>query len=100
MKKLVVLLALLFVPFSAMAQGVVSAADPRAAAAGTEILREGGTATDAAIATMLALNVVEPQSAGMGGGAFFLQFSAKTGKITTVDGREAAPMAADDHWFY
>jgi gamma-glutamyltranspeptidase/glutathione hydrolase len=100
MKKLVVLLALLFVPFSSMAQGVVSAADPRAAAAGTEILREGGTATDAAIATMLALNVVEPQSAGMGGGAFFLQFDAKTGKITTVDGREAAPMAADGHWFY
>jgi gamma-glutamyltranspeptidase/glutathione hydrolase len=100
MKKLVVLLALLFVPFSAMAQGVVSAADPRAAAAGTEILREGGTATDAAIATMLALNVVEPQSAGMGGGAFFLQFDAKTGKITTVDGREAAPMAADGRWFY
>jgi len=100
MKKLVLLLALLFVPFSAMAQGVVSAADPRAAAAGTEILREGGTATDAVIATMLALNVVEPQSAGIGGGAFFVQYDVKTGKIATVDGREAAPMAADGRWFY
>ena len=45
---------------------MVSAADPRAAAAGVEILRKGGSATDAAIATMLALNVVEPQSAGIG----------------------------------
>lgn len=100
MKKLLVLVALLFLPITASAQGVVSAADPRATAAGTEILRAGGSATDAAIATMLALNVVEPQSAGIGGGAFFLQYDAKTGKIATVDGREAAPMAADGHWFY
>ena len=100
MKKLVALLAALFLPLAAYAQGVVSAADPRAAAAGVEILREGGSATDAAIATMLALNVVEPQSAGIGGGAFFVQYDARTRATTTVDGREAAPMAADDHWFY
>lgn len=100
MKKLFLLLALLAAPAAASAQGVVSAADPRAAAAGTEILNAGGSATDAAIATMLALNVVEPQSAGIGGGAFFLQYDVKTGKIATVDGREAAPMAANDHWFY
>ncbi|WP_137864498.1 MULTISPECIES: gamma-glutamyltransferase [unclassified Sphingomonas] len=100
MKKLFLLLALLAAPAAASAQGVVSAADPRAAAAGTEILNAGGSATDAAIATMLALNVVEPQSAGIGGGAFFLQYDVKTGKIATVDGREAAPMAADDRWFY
>lgn len=100
MKKLFLLLALLAAPAAASAQGVVSAADPRAAAAGTEILNAGGSATDAAIATMLALNVGEPQSAGIGGGAFFLQYDVKTGKIATVDGREAAPMAANDHWFY
>jgi gamma-glutamyltranspeptidase/glutathione hydrolase len=82
------------------APGMVSAADPRAAAAGVEILRKGGSATDAAIATMLALNVVEPQSAGIGGGAFFVRHDAKTGATTTIDGREAAPLAADPRWFY
>ncbi|HEX2762507.1 MAG TPA: gamma-glutamyltransferase [Allosphingosinicella sp.] len=79
---------------------MVSAADPRAAAAGVEILRKGGSATDAAIATMLALNVVEPQSAGIGGGAFFVRHDARTGATSTIDGREAAPRAADGRWFY
>src|SRR3954464_8355117 len=82
------------------APGLVSAADPRAAAAGVEILRKGGSATDAAIATMLALNVVEPQSSGIGGGAFIVRFDARSGGTTTIDGREAAPRAADAHWFY
>jgi gamma-glutamyltranspeptidase/glutathione hydrolase len=82
------------------APGMVSAADPRAAAAGVEMLRRGGSATDAAIATMLALNVVEPQSAGIGGGAFFVRHDARTGATTTIDGREAAPKAADPRWFY
>jgi gamma-glutamyltranspeptidase/glutathione hydrolase len=82
------------------AQGMVSAADPRAVAAGVEILNAGGSATDAAIATMLALNVVEPQSSGMGGGTFFVRHDAATGRISTIDGREAAPAAADDKWFY
>ena len=100
MKKTVALLLLLFAPLLAHAQGMVSAADPRAAAAGVEILREGGSATDAAIATMLALNVVEPQSSGIGGGSFLVLYDAKTRATTTVDGRETAPMAADDHWFY
>jgi gamma-glutamyltranspeptidase/glutathione hydrolase len=100
MKKTVALLLLLFAPMLAHAQGMVSAADPRAAAAGVEILREGGSATDAAIATMLALNVVEPQSSGIGGGSFLVLYDAKTRATTTVDGRETAPMAADDHWFY
>jgi gamma-glutamyltranspeptidase/glutathione hydrolase len=80
--------------------GMVSAADPRAAAAGAEILRRGGSATDAAIATMLALNVVEPQSAGIGGGAFFVRYDARTGATNTIDGRETAPRAADPRWFY
>jgi gamma-glutamyltranspeptidase/glutathione hydrolase len=82
------------------ATGMVSAADPRAAAAGVEILNAGGSATDAAIATMLALNVVEPQSSGMGGGTFFVRHDATSGKINTIDGREAAPMAADGKWFF
>jgi gamma-glutamyltranspeptidase/glutathione hydrolase len=80
-------------------QGVVSAADPRAAAAGVEILRQGGSATDAAIATMLALNVVEPQNSGIGGGMFFVASDGKTGALTTIDGRETAPKAAGPDWF-
>lgn len=100
MKKLAALLLFLLLPINALAQGVVSAADPRAAAAGVEILGKGGSATDAAIATMLALNVVEPQSAGVGGGAFFVQYDARRKRTTTIDGREAAPMAATPRWFY
>lgn len=79
--------------------GVVSAADPRAAAAGAEMLRAGGSATDAAIATMLALGVVEPQSSGIGGGGFLLTADGK-GRIDSFDGREAAPKAADPQWFF
>ncbi|MCU6455587.1 gamma-glutamyltransferase [Sphingomonas sp. A2-49] len=79
---------------------MVSAADPRAAAAGVEILKAGGSATDAAIATMLALNVVEPQSSGIGGGSFWVSHAARTGKVTTIDAREAAPAAATPRWFY
>ena len=79
-------------------QGLVSAADPRAAEAGAEMLRRGGSATDAAIATMLALGVVEPQSSGIGGGGFFLRGTAD-GAVTTLDGRETAPAGADGDWF-
>jgi len=79
--------------------GVVSAADPRAAAAGAEILRAGGSATDAAIATMLALGVVEPQSSGIGGGGFLVTGSAD-GQVDSFDGREAAPAAAGPRWFF
>jgi gamma-glutamyltranspeptidase/glutathione hydrolase len=79
---------------------MVSAADPRAAAAGAEILRQGGSATDAAIATMLVLNVVEPQNSGIGGGSFMLHHDAATNALAGFDGREAAPAAADAKWFY
>nr|WP_166177667.1 gamma-glutamyltransferase [Altererythrobacter segetis] len=82
----------------ALHQGLVSAADPRAAEAGAEMLRQGGSATDAAIATMLALNVVEPQSSGIGGGGFMLRGDAK-GQVVTFDGRETAPSGADPQWF-
>jgi gamma-glutamyltranspeptidase/glutathione hydrolase len=78
--------------------GMVSAADPRAAAAGAQILRQGGSATDAAIAVMLALGVVEPQSSGIGGGGF-LVWADRKGDVETVDGREAAPKAATPEWF-
>ena len=82
----------------APATGMVSAADPRAAAAGVEILRAGGSATDAAIATMLALNVVEPQSSGIGGGSYWVRHDARG--TNTIDARETAPMAATPDWFY
>ena len=80
------------------AHGLVSAADPRAAEAGAEMLRRGGSATDAAIATMLALTVVEPQSSGIGGGGFFLRGTFE-GEVVTLDGRETAPAGADSEWF-
>jgi gamma-glutamyltranspeptidase / glutathione hydrolase len=79
--------------------GMVSAADPRAAAAGVEILREGGSAADAAFATLLALNVVEPQSSGIGGGGY-LVYSERGGPAVTYDGRETAPHAATGTWFF
>ena len=73
---------------------MVSAANPHAAAAGLQILRAGGSATDAAIATALVLNLVEPQSSGIGGGAFIVHFARETRAVTTYDGRETAPAAA------
>ncbi len=69
-------------------------ANPLATAAGLEILRAGGTATDAAIAVQLVLGLVEPQSSGLGGGAFFVHWHAGHGEVTTIDGRETAPAAA------
>ena len=78
--------------------GIVSANDPRATAAGEEMLALGGSATDAAIATMLALTVVEPQSSGIGGGGF-LVWSDRAGNVVTLDGRETAPVAATPDWF-
>ena len=79
--------------------GMVSAADPRAAEAGAAMLRQGGSAADAAFATMLALTVVEPQSSGIGGGGF-LVYSAGGAAPVTYDGRETAPAAADGNWFW
>ena len=85
-------------PSAELRTGMVSAADPRAAEAGAEMLRRGGSATDAAIATMLALNVVEPQSSGIGGGGFYVR-GTRDGKVETLDGRETAPAAAGPDWF-
>ena len=83
---------------TASTPGVVSAADPRAAEAGAAMLRQGGSATDAILATLLALTVVEPQSSGIGGGGFLVTSDAR-GDVDTYDGREEAPMAATPDWF-
>jgi gamma-glutamyltranspeptidase / glutathione hydrolase len=86
-------------PIAAGAAGAVSAADPRAAEAGAQILREGGSAADAAFATMLALTVVEPQSSGIGGGGFLLYHDQASGRLSSYDGRETAPHAATPAYF-
>jgi gamma-glutamyltranspeptidase/glutathione hydrolase len=85
-------------PSNAGGAGMVSAADSRGAEAGAEILRQGGSATDAAIATMVALTVVEPQSSGIGGGGFYVTSDA-AGHVETINGREKAPAAATPDWF-
>ena len=73
---------------------MVAAANPLAAAAGREMLRHGGSAVDAAIATQMVLNLVEPESSGIGGGALMVLYSAKDHRVVTFDGRETAPAAA------
>src|SRR5690554_3918103 len=70
---------------------MVSAANPIAAQAGADILAVGGSAADAAIATQLVLNVVEPQSSGIGGGGFIVSYDAPSGEVQAFDGRETAP---------
>lgn len=79
-------------------RGTVSAADPRAAEAGRSILAAGGSAADAAIATAIALTVVEPQSSGIGGGGFLVYHDAAKG-LASYDGREEAPSTATPTWF-
>ncbi|MEO8546792.1 MAG: gamma-glutamyltransferase [Sphingomicrobium sp.] len=86
-------------PSTSLGTGMVSAADPRAAAAGVAMLRAGGSAADAAFATLLALNVVEPQSSGIGGGGYLL-YEDGDGSPETYDGRETAPAAATGTWFF
>ena len=73
---------------------MVAAANPLAADAGREILRAGGSAVDAAIAVQLVLNLVEPQSSGIGGGAFLVHWDEAKRNVVTLDGRETAPAAA------
>ncbi|UWQ59295.1 gamma-glutamyltransferase [Leisingera caerulea] len=73
---------------------MVAAANPHAVEAGAKVLRAGGTAADAMVAVQAVLGLVEPQSSGLGGGAFLVWYDAATGEVTTLDGRETAPLAA------
>jgi len=78
---------------------MVSSANPYASEAGMRILEKGGSAIDAAIAVQMVLNLVEPESSGIGGGAFSLYWDNKNKKLSSYDGREKAPMAADGKLF-
>jgi gamma-glutamyltranspeptidase / glutathione hydrolase len=75
-------------------RGVVSAAHPLAAQAGSDVLARGGNAIDAAAAVQFVLNVVEPQFTGIGGGGFLLIHLARQNRTVAIDGRETAPLAA------
>lgn len=78
---------------------MIAAANPHAVDAGYAMLKQGGTAVDAAIAAQLVLGLVEPQSSGIGGGAFMLVHEAKAKKLVAYDGREVAPAAATPERF-
>ena len=78
---------------------MVAAANPLAVQAGVDILAQGGSAIDAAIAVQMVLNLVEPQSSGIGGGAFMLHLDKGTAKVLAYDGREMAPKAATANMF-
>ncbi|HEY1492075.1 MAG TPA: gamma-glutamyltransferase [Steroidobacteraceae bacterium] len=80
-------------------QAWVAAANPMAVDAGVEILTRGGKALDAAVAVQAMLGLVEPQSSGVGGGAFLMYYEAASGKVSTIDGREIAPAAARPDMF-
>lgn len=78
---------------------MIAAANPHAVEAGAAVLAAGGTAADAMVAAQTVLGLVEPQSSGLGGGAFLVYFDAETGQLTTLDGRETAPLAATPRLF-
>lgn len=78
---------------------MVVTANPLATEAGAKILKLGGTATDAMIAVQTVLGLVEPQSSGLGGGAFIVYYESKTGITTTIDAREKAPSSATEDRF-
>ena len=78
---------------------MVAAANPLASKAGRDVLAKGGNAIDAMVAVQAVLGLVEPQSSGLGGGAFLVYYDAASGKLTTFDGRETAPMAATPKLF-
>ncbi|MFZ5485734.1 MAG: gamma-glutamyltransferase family protein [Pseudomonadota bacterium] len=77
---------------------MVVAAHPLAAQAGCAVLQRGGSAVDAAVAAQMVLGLVEPQSSGLGGGAFLLHYDARRNTVTSYDGRETAPAAATEDY--
>ncbi|MET9834829.1 gamma-glutamyltransferase, partial [Streptomyces sp. NPDC006385] len=87
------------VPVAVGHGGAVSSVDADASAAGIEVLRKGGNAVDAAVATAAALGVTEPYSAGIGGGGYFVYYDAKSRTVQTLDGRETAPLTAGSDLF-
>ena len=107
MKKIFAFIAVIFLIPAANIAGVAQAknvgtaasAHPEATKAGMEMLNAGGSASDAAMAMMLALTVVEPQSSGIGGGGFLTHYNAADGWMETIDGRETAPAAAGETRF-
>ncbi|RZJ27488.1 MAG: gamma-glutamyltransferase family protein, partial [Brevundimonas sp.] len=78
----------------------VAAANPLAVEAGMRVLRDGGSAVDAAVAVQAVLGLVEPQSSGLGGGAFMMVYDAASNEVTSYDGRETAPAAATPELFH
>lgn len=78
---------------------MIVTANPLASAAGAKVLQNGGTAADAMVAAQAVLGLVEPQSSGLGGGAFVVYYDAASGAVTTYDGREKAPAAATEERF-
>ncbi|MFF4801253.1 gamma-glutamyltransferase [Streptomyces sp. NPDC001351] len=87
------------VPVAVGYGGAVASVDADASAAGIEVLKKGGNAVDAAVATAAALGVTEPYSSGVGGGGYFVYYDAKTRTVHTIDGRETAPLTADSNLF-
>ncbi|MER5883041.1 gamma-glutamyltransferase [Streptomyces sp. NPDC001941] len=87
------------VPVAVGYGGAVASVDADASAAGIEVLRKGGNAVDAAVATAAALGVTEPYSAGIGGGGYFVYYDAASRRVRTIDGRETAPRSADEKLF-
>ncbi|NUR57614.1 MAG: gamma-glutamyltransferase [Catenulispora sp.] len=79
--------------------GAVSSVSPYATQAGLNVLKHGGNAVDAAVATAAALGVVEPYSAGIGGGGFFVYYDARTHRVSTIDGRETGPSTMTTDFF-
>ncbi|MFZ3567288.1 gamma-glutamyltransferase [Streptomyces sp. BH097] len=86
-------------PVAVGSGGAVASVDKDASAAGIEVLRNGGNAVDAAVATAAALGVTEPYSSGVGGGGYFVYYDAKSRKVHTIDGRETAPLTAGSDLF-